>query len=218
MSRDEPTRRHQIPAPNRPQPFELLSSLPSAHLYWQNFQKDWGRDLSFLVEVLLSGAGGWTPVLWNPRHWTEPPWETPACSWMAFPPGGRLALHRCIAWSTYLAMARGVWGCQISLRSRACSAACVWLQRQGPDLSNCYWTPAGFCFWGTLFSKCLEADGRCLNRAPPGARSADLTRIGSGILGDFLCTLLLQVAPSCWFWLRAWSMHVYFGGSFLPTH
>lgn len=89
----------------------------------------------------------------------------------------------------------------------------------GSYLSNCHRTPAGFGFLGDLFSKCLEADGRSLNRAPPGVRRADLTRVESALFGDSLCISgsAEKVTPSYWLWLRAWCVPDY-SDSFIPTH
>lgn len=52
------------------------------------------------------------------------------CSWVASPPGGRLALHKYLGWSICLAMARDVGGCQVSLQPEDCGSLCGRLQKQ----------------------------------------------------------------------------------------
>lgn len=113
-----------------------LSALPA----WLNSNPPlWASPqiLDYLIDQSWRGHS-----LGGPKP-TEPPQEPwPVVSWVASPPGGRLALRRCLGWSICLAMARGVGGCQISPRPGDCWGLCGWLQKQGWSLSTWHWIPA----------------------------------------------------------------------------
>lgn len=86
-----------------PSAFLLLRTLPegssASFSGWR-----WGGPVG-----TSGGARGGSKVDQNPSR-------ALTCSWEASPPGGRLALHRCLGPSICLAMAGGVRGCQISPR------------------------------------------------------------------------------------------------------